>query len=250
MAGTLEELRAEQVARAAEQVARATAERERDELRVRLAQRNARLGVSWSPIVGRSLDLVRQTVPLREVTEDPRRQDYLLVVANMGEFPLLDVNLRFEFPYPVDAREINPSSGALNPTFEPAASRVSVVPIGGGSASVRPACTPAYNLGIAELRPFARTEVFVRLFSGRDPRGRKKPIPPQEAARYFVPEWGPTQTYASGRYRYSVGGALNTRDFYAPFELREDKTVVLGPSSSPPAKLAQSMVALDNCNLP
>lgn len=85
------------------------------------------------------------------------------------------------------------------------------------------------------MNPNGEIEILFLLNSWRDPRGKN--IPKEEAARYRVPEYGPTLTYIHGTFKVSVGDEAIDNVYYAPIELKEDKTIVLGSTSSPPKTL-------------
>jgi hypothetical protein len=167
----------------------------------------------------------------------------LLTASNPSDYSIIDVDMLFQFPYPVSSRDVSRTVDAVGVAFEPDALTLTAVPIGSGTARVGPACVGSYLLTVGELQPRGRVEVLVRLFGGRDPRGRE-PIDERQRQRFSVPEWGPTRTFVRGRYKYAVGGSRITRQFYAPLELRDDKTVLLARPLPPPssAKLMTSAV--------
>jgi len=173
------------------------------------------------------------------------RKEYLLAVSNPSEYVLSDVDMLFQFPYPVSSRDLNRTVDAAGVAFEPDSVPLTAVPIGRGRARVPPACTPAYVLTVAELRAHGRAEVLVRLYSGRDPRGRAT-IDEKQKQRYMVPDWGPDRTFVRGRYKYAVEGSHTTRQFYAPLELRDDKTVLMArPMPPPPSSKLFTTISLD-----
>jgi len=212
--------------------AKAAAERDLAAARSRLARRDARLRIVWTPLTGRSVDLLHPPdVPITADVIRGRRQ-YLFTVENDSGYALADLNLRLQWPFPVSSYEPGERRGLVGPVFQPLGTRAQLVPIGGGSAQVLPGrCTATYGLTIDELRPKALLELFLTLYNGRT-------VPIQTS---------PSTTYASGAYRYPVGTETARRSFYAPFEAREDGTVVMGAEAAAPKDLAASFGSF-NCS--
>lgn len=193
------------------------------------------LELTWTPEKGYTFSPHGGEVITEDFLRD--RRQYRLVVVNPSKESLAPVELRVQLPYPVDRSEVAGSSEANGVTFQPVGMLMTATVAGGGQVKVmRQPLSPNYELRIAELLPAGRVEILIVLNSWRDPRG--KTVPKEEAARYFVPEWGPSVTYIHGHFKYRVGSQAVTQEYYAPFELRDDKTVMLGSPGPPPERLA------------
>jgi hypothetical protein len=162
------------------------------------------------------------------------RKQYLLVLANKTISTFAPIELRLQFPYPIDESEVLSQKDTDNVRFEPIGQAMTTV--GDGSLTVlRNPLSSSYQLRIDKMEPRGQAEILLILNSWRDPRG--KAIPPDEAVRYMVPEWGPEITYLDGYFKYRVGDEMVRRAFYAPLDLSEDRIVTLGKQQARPKGL-------------
>lgn len=184
-------------------------------------------GITLAPVVGEVISA--------EYLQD--RRQYLLAVRNPSKDPFSDINLRLQFPYPVETYQISDQHGADDVTFR-AAPMMTMNVFGGGQIRVqRQPLTRDCGLQIAQLRPKGQVDILLVLNSWRDPRG--KTIPPHEGARYSVPDVGPEITYIFGSFNLAAAGETIERDYYAPLLLNDDKTVTLGPPRPRPKNLVE-----------
>jgi hypothetical protein len=168
-----------------------------------------------------------------EFLED--RRQYLLVIANPGKETFSPIELRLQFPYPVETHEVAVQRETEGVTFKPTTMATANVSGGGQVHVLHRPLHKDYELHVTQMRTQGRLEFLLLLNSWRDPRG--KVIPKGEEARYFVPESGPELTYIYGHFKYAVGEETIDRVFYVPLILNADKTVSLGTSGPPPERL-------------
>ena len=205
---------------------------------IRLAKRsrrNSELRVSWTPQEGRTLG----SQP--EVISGDDLREYLLQIKNPGSDNLNALKLFLNFPYPVEKFDYAQGEGSSGELFKPYTQMVATTR-GGGYVSSPGIRYADYELDVTELRPNGVLELRIVLNSWRDPRGKENQIKPEEMHRYFVPETGPLLTYLYGHYKRQAGDESVNQDIYAPFELREDKTVVMGTPVIPPPPDPKTLV--------
>jgi hypothetical protein len=167
------------------------------------------------------------------------RRQYALVLKNGSKLTTIaPVDLRMQLPYPIETYEVVESKDADGVVFQPIGMTLTVRGSGQVQVLNRP-ISPDYKLRISDLQPGGQVKVLCVLNSWRDPRG--KSIPKGEGVRYSIPEWGPTLTYISGHFDYHLGSQMIKREFYAPVQLSEDKTVSLGPPSKRPVGLFEAV---------
>ena len=194
--------------------------KERPELEVILTRRE---GYTFTPHGGESINT---EALLRDHCQ------YSLIVANQGDESLSPVELRIQFPYPVSNHEILTLQGADGIDFSP----IGLAETVSGQVTVNGhPISPNYALHVGELRPHGRVAILLLLNSSRDPRG--KTFPKEKENWPSIPDWGPTRTYIYGTFKHRVGEETIEREYYAPLELAEDKTVTLGPSGPRPKLL-------------
>ncbi len=197
---------------------------------VKQLKQSVRLDVTFDPRPGFTFTVEgAQSLPAGYF--DDRRQ-YGLVIANHSKETLRRIELRAQFPYPIERHEVVRSADAEGIVFKPCGT-FTATSIGGGSITMmRKPMTSNYEFTASELRADGSVEILLVLNSGRDPRG--KTVPPQEQARYWIPETGPELTYIHGHFETGEEEEEATQhEFYAPLELREDRVVVLGSATKP-----------------
>ncbi len=197
------------------------------------ARERADLLVAWNPQEHYTFSPQGGEIINSEFMED--RRQYLLTINNPGNETLLAVNLRLQFPYPVDQSQVARSEESDGVSFQPVSESISVR--GGELMVTRRPLYKDYKLKIAQIRPLGLVEVMVVLNSWRDPR--RKTVPQDQGGRYFVPDWGPTLTYICGNFNHLIGSEMIAEEFYAPFQLQEDKTVLLASPGPRPANLTE-----------
>lgn len=184
-------------------------------------------------------------MPGQVITQDPDKKQYLLIIANKTISTFAPIELRLQFPYPIDVSEVLSQKDTDGVRFEPIGAGLTLHTIGGaGSGSVQVLRKPIYSnyqLRIDKMQPHGDARILITLNSWRDPRGKEKTIPKEEGARYMVPDWGPTLTYIDGYFKYRVGDEMVRKDFYAPLNLGDDKVVSLGHPEKAPKDLFQAI---------
>jgi hypothetical protein len=165
-------------------------------------------------------------------------RQYLLLVANPASETLKPIELRLQFPYPVQDSRVSAQSNAEGVSFAAVGMEIGVAGTGSLQVNRRP-LSRNYLLRIAELRPEGSVGILLTLNSWRDPRG--KTIPPGEEARYFIPEVTPQVAYIHGRFFHDVGDEQVPTEYYAPLLLSDTKVVSLGPRAKAPKDIAVQM---------
>ena len=171
---------------------------------------------------------------------DPDRKQYLLLITNKTISTFEAIDLRLQFPYPIDESEILSQRDADGVRFDPDMA-ITVQNIGSGNGSVtfqRKPITSSYQLRIDKLQPKGEAQILFVLNSWRDPRG--KTIPPSEAARYMVPDGDPQMIYINGHFKYRIGDEMVAHEYYAPIILSDDKVIHLGKAQPAPKTLVIS----------
>ena len=171
----------------------------------------------------------------QEITQETMRdrKQYVLDIANKTNSVFEVIELRLQFPYPIDEKEIVALKDTGNVRFD----RAGAIPrFEGGSATVmRLPLTSVYELHIDRMRPGGQVQLLFILNSWRDPRGKK--IPPEEQARYHIPDVGPHITYMDG---YFLADGIK-EPFYAPFSLDEKGIVTLEKPQAAPKDLKRKL---------
>ena len=166
------------------------------------------------------------------------RQQYRFELSNPSKHNVSQVRLRVQVPYPIEQAEVRNVAKALSVSFQPVGMEVTVH-LKGRDSKVevqRKPLSPNWELHVGNLDSSGSITIVLLLNSWRDPRG--KVVPPEEAARYFVPKSGPELTYVYGTYRLEGEGHDQEQEFYAPIGLGEDKIVFLGAATDAPKTLA------------
>lgn len=188
--------------------------------------------------------------PLEGYTFTPRNQDtitadflrnrrqYLFTVANESKEKFLDVKLRVQMPYPIEDFQFRNVEKVDGPQFVGLGLSWTAHASGSGRVEVKgQPMSKTYEFRANQFQTNGKIEILLLLNNWRDPRG--KIIPPEEASRYLIPEFGPTVTYIHGHFQIVIGKENIEKNFYAPLGLLDDKTIVLGTPSSPPGKLKE-----------
>jgi hypothetical protein len=226
-----------------------------------LVRERADLALSLTALEGITLTPAGGEVISAEYMQD--RRQYLLTVWNPSKAPFYGINLRIQFPYPVETYQVSVQREADDVTFRAAPlvtmrvfgggqTRIPVqreaddvtsraaplITMGGGQIRVgRRPLTRDCELQIAQLRPEGRIEILLILNSWRDHRGEA--TPPHDGLPHFVPESGPEITYIYGSFSFTTAGETIERNYYAPLILNDDKTVTLGPPGPLPEHLVE-----------
>lgn len=166
------------------------------------------------------------------------RQQYRFELRNPSKHDVSQVRLRVQVPYPIEKAEVREVAKALSVSFQPVGMEVTAHLEGRDSKVevLRRPLSPNWELRVSKLDSTGSITIVLLLNNWRDPRG--KVVPPEEAARYFVPESGPEVTYVHGTYRLEGEDRDREHEFYAPIGLGKDKIVFLGAPSVAPKVLA------------
>ena len=166
------------------------------------------------------------------------RQQYRFELTNHSKRDVSQVRLRVQVPYPIEQAEVREVTKALSVSFQPVGMGVTVHLEGRDSKVevLRKPLSPNWELRVGMIETCGSVSIMLVLNSWRDPRGKE--VPPEEAARYFVPQASPEVTYVHGTYRLEGEDHNREHEFYAPIGLGEDKIVFLGAATVAPKTLA------------